>query len=170
MDANTSGQILSLIAELKNDIASLRTELVAMHTQTRALVDVQKKLIHERLKVPEPESRAVPVEPPAMTKVAKKQVQVTVTRLNAKQISVGGRTFDFNALIKASGPAKFEPSNKTWTLPIESLAALEKNFAGAEGAVLLVSDDARTAAFVTDTCEEEIDCKAPVMNSFAFQD
>ena len=161
-------EIRKEIAELSSGVKKLSEENHHIRLENKALVDVQKKLVHERLKVPEPENRAA--EPPAMSKVAKKQAQVTVTRISPSQISVGGQSFHYNSWIKAAGPARFEKDSKTWTLPIECLGALEDNFRGAEGVVLLVSEELRSAAAVSRDSDEELEVKPPALSGFAFQD
>jgi len=108
--------------EIKNMIKDLKKEF-------KSLIEIQQRLIHERLGVPVP---APPKEygEESSSSSSSKSNKIEITNFGSDRIKVSGNTFDYKTAIKEAGTAKWENASKSWSLPIDALDKLVKNFEG----------------------------------------
>jgi hypothetical protein len=113
MNNPTNLDIMTAINENTQATKDLKQEL-------RGLIEIQQRLIHERLGVPTPPP---PVEygedKPKKTNIMK------IADFNEGRIGIsGGSTFDYKTVIKTAGCNKWDPPSKTWTGPRSCLNKL----------------------------------------------
>ena len=132
--------VMETLVEIKTMIKELKKEL-------RGLIEIQQRLIHERLGVTVPPS---PKEYGEETSA--KSNKIEITDFSEGRIKVSGNTFDYKTAIKEAGQAKWENSSKSWSLPASSLNNLVKNL---EGLNLVSGKD--FVVNVTTVIEEEED-------------
>jgi hypothetical protein len=119
-------QIKKEFDEVKQMIKDLKKEL-------KGLIEIQQRLIHERLGV------AVPPSPREFGEEAgSSKNKIEISDFSEGRIKVSGNTFDYKMAIKDAGPAKWEQESKSWSLPLKSLDKLVKNL---EGLNLVVNKD-----------------------------
>ncbi len=110
------------IEEIKSDLNEIKTITKEFKKSLKGLVEIQQRLIHERLGVPVP---APPNEYGEETTA--KTAKINIISIADDRIRVSGNTFDFKAAIKEAGFAKWEQGTKSWALPSDCLNKLIKN-------------------------------------------
>lgn len=110
-------------ADLKKELTEIKTIVKGFKNELKGLVEIQQKLIHERLGVPIPPS---PKEYNEETSV--KLPKINIISIPDNYIRVAGNTFDFKSAIKDAGYAKWEQTTKSWSLPTNCLDKLISNF------------------------------------------
>ena len=117
--------------EIKSELAEIKTMIKDFKKNLRGLVEIQQRLVHERLGVP------VPVSPKEYGEEStSKPVKINIISIDDNRIRISGNTFDFKTPIKEAGQAKWEQGTKSWSLPADCLDQLIKNLE----AVNLVKD------------------------------
>jgi hypothetical protein len=109
--------------DFKKDLVEIKTIVKGFKNELKGLIEIQQRLVHERLGVPVP---AAPKEYGEEQTV--KTVKINIASLGSDRIRVSGNTFEFKTAIKDAGSAKWEQGTKSWSLPSESLDQLIKNF------------------------------------------
>ena len=130
--------------EIKTCIEDLKKYLVDVHKQQQAeleeikknqknlkrelqgLIEIQQKLIHERLgsAIPSP-PKEYGEEPGAKSASS---IGIDISSSGKDRINITGkRTFDIRDSIKEAGSAKFDQATKTWSLPLNCLQKLITN-------------------------------------------
>jgi len=103
--------------EIKTLINSLREEVKGVRSELKGLIEIQQRLIHERLGVPVPPAPKEFGEEPG---TSKNKIEITDASESGR-IKISGKTFDYNNTIKAAGQAKWDGSSKTWSMSIDAL-------------------------------------------------
>ncbi len=124
-------KIMEEIKILSNSLKSMETELTTkilnIQKELKGLIEIQQRLIHERLKVPMP-------PPPTeygeekVAKSAGSECKIQIVSFGQDRIRISGNTFDYRPLIKSCGPAKWEGELKSWSLPVSSLKTIIEKF------------------------------------------
>lgn len=122
--------ILEEIKKLNENLKSMEIELASkisnLQKEFKSLVEIQQRLIHERLKVPMP--------PPPTDYSEEKTVKnnndckIQIVSFGQDRIRISGNTFDYRPLIKSCGSAKWEGELKSWSLPLSSLKTVIEKF------------------------------------------
>lgn len=146
VNVTSNEDLLKKINELELKLIAINENLIKLNEKInenndfndkfKGLIEIQQRLIHERLGAP------IPAPIPAPTQVA--SASVTSTNDNSKKISlckynddkfyVKGNTFEYNNLIKLvatenNEKAKWEPApSKFWILPNNCLNSLIEKF------------------------------------------
>jgi len=107
--------------DLKKELIEVKTIVKGFKKELKGLVEIQQRLVHERLNVP------VPPPPKEYGEETTSKAKINITAIDSDRIRVAGNTFDFKAAIKEAGAAKWEQGTKSWSLPSESLDQLIKN-------------------------------------------
>ncbi len=125
---NKLSELEAVNAELKEGQNEIKTMIKGVKQELRGLIEIQKRLIHERLGVP---------NPPASTEYAqpegKKIKNIEIKNYTDGRISIAGNTFDYNSAIKAAATdngqrARWEPApHKLWHMPEDCLDSLVEN-------------------------------------------
>ncbi len=119
-------EIKNELTEIKNSIKNIELRMQKMPTEKnlRGLIEIQQRLVHERLGV------AVPISPKEYGEESnsKTTLKIDISNLGDDRIKVSGKTFDYKDAIKEAGSAKFDQVSKSWSLPLDSLNQLIKNF------------------------------------------
>ena len=121
-------EILAAIAEVKENQADLKKLVSDTKKELRGLIELQQRLIHERLGVAPP---APPVE--YAQPEGKKVKNIQIIDYKDGRIGVVGNTYDYNSAIKGAAAvnderAKWDPAPaKTWHMPANCLDALIEN-------------------------------------------
>lgn len=124
-------KVLEEIKKLSESLKSMEIELTSkisnIQKEFKSLVEIQQRLIHERLKVPMP--------PPPSDYCEEKPVKsnssdykIQINSFGQDKIRISGNTFDYRPLIKSCGPAKWEGELKSWSLPLSSLKTVIEKF------------------------------------------
>lgn len=127
---NNINELKNCIDELKNNtnnnINDLKTISKTFKKELKGLVEIQQKLIHERLGVePPPPPKEYGED---STNNTTKTSKIDIVSIDADRIRISGNTFDYKSCIKNAGNAKWEQSTKSWSLPSNSLDQLISNF------------------------------------------
>lgn len=93
--------------------------------ENKGLVEIQARLIHERLGVQVPVTINTHPTTPAPT--VNKNI-IEVTNYGIDRVKLVGNTFNKRDLIKSCGQAKWENNDKCWTLPLDLLEVIESKF------------------------------------------
>jgi hypothetical protein len=110
---------------IKKEFDEVKAMIKELKKELRGLIEIQQRLIHERLGV------AVPPPPKEYgEETTSKSNKIEITDFSEGRIKVSGNTFDYKTAIKEAGQAKWENSSKSWSLPSSSLDALVKNLEG----------------------------------------
>jgi hypothetical protein len=110
------------VDELKKELAEIKTIVKGFKKELKGLVEIQQRLVHERLGVP------VPLPPKEYGEESSSKSKINILPLGDDRIRISGNTFDFKAAIKGAGAAKWEQETKSWSLPSNCLDQLVKNF------------------------------------------
>jgi|JI9StandDraft_1071089.scaffolds.fasta_scaffold00916_16 hypothetical protein len=94
--------------------------------ENKGLVEIQTRLIHERLGVQIPVTINTHPTTPAAPTVNKNIIEVT--NYGIDRVKLVGNTFNKRDLIKSCGQAKWENNDKCWTLPLDLLEVIESKF------------------------------------------
>lgn len=105
----------------KKDIEELKQIIKQMKNDLKGLVEIQQRLIHERLNVPCPPSPIEYVDEP------RKKSTIEIKNHSDDKIIVSGKTYDVKDAIKLCR-AKFDNDTKSWILNIDSLDVLTEKF------------------------------------------
>jgi hypothetical protein len=108
--------------EIKKDLAEIKQIVKTFKKELKGLVEIQQRLVHERLGV------AVPISPKEYGEEPNSKTKIDISSLPDGRIKVSGKTFDFKSAIKDSGYAQFDLTSKAWTLPGNCLNKLILNF------------------------------------------
>ena len=108
--------------DLKKELTEIKAMIKDFKKNLKGLVEIQQRLVHERLGVPVPASPKEYGEEQT-AKVAK----INIVSIDDDRIRVSGNTFDFKTAIKEAGQAKWEQGTKSWSLPADCLDQLIKN-------------------------------------------
>lgn len=105
------------------DIKEIKTMILSLKDELKGLIEIQQKLVHERLGAP---------IPPPPTNVSEKQNNkiITITK-DINSILVTGNTYSYNSLIKECAKdrntsAQWNASKKAWILNEDCLEDLVK--------------------------------------------
>lgn len=126
----SNDKILEEIKILNESLKSMETELTLkisnIQKELKGLIEIQQRLIHERLKVPMPP----PPTDQSEEKVTKSSTdcKIQITSFGQDRIRISGNTFDYRPLIKSCGTAKWEGELKSWSLPVSSLKTIIEKF------------------------------------------
>jgi hypothetical protein len=126
----SNDKVLEEISKLSNSLKSMETELTLkisnIHKEFKSLVEIQQRLIHERLKVPMPP----PPTDYSEEKIVKNNTdyKINITSFGQDKIRISGNTFEYRPLIKSCGYAKWEGELKSWSLPLSSLKTVIEKF------------------------------------------
>jgi hypothetical protein len=102
------------LAEIKSLVKDFKKNL-------KGLVEIQQRLVHERLSVP------IPPSPKEYGEESSHKPKITITSIDGDRIRIAGNTFDFRTAIKNAGTAKWEGGTKSWSLSSECLDQLIQN-------------------------------------------
>lgn len=110
------------IDDIKANLIEIKLLVKEYKKNLKGLVEIQQRLVHERLGV-------TPPPPPKEygEEETTNKPKINITSLGSDRIRVAGNTFDFKSAIKDAGFAKWEQSTKSWSLPSDSLDQLIKN-------------------------------------------
>ncbi len=122
MNTTTTATNTSELTEVRAKLEEIISLINGFKRDLKGLVEIQQRLIHERLGV------QMPNPPKEYGEETKSTLKIDVTYLGSEQIKVSGKTFDYKTAIKEAGPAKFDTSSKSWILSSECLENLIKNF------------------------------------------
>lgn len=106
--------------EIKKDIAEIKTIVKGFKKELKGLVEIQQRLVHERLGVP------VPAAPKEYGEEPVNKAKINIVSLGDDRIRVSGNTFDYKSTIKEAGISKWEQATKSWSGPLENLDQLVK--------------------------------------------
>lgn len=115
-------QIKADIDQIKTDVLEIKTLVKDFKKNLRGLIEIQQRLVHERL------GTTVPISPKEYGEETSNKTKIEISNAGNDSIKVSGKTFDFKEAIKSSGAAKFDQGSKSWTLPLDCLDKLVKNF------------------------------------------
>lgn len=118
---HTSNDITKDIIEMKAELSEIKAIIKDFKKNLKGLVEIQQRLVHERLKV------AIPPSPQEYGGESNLKVKINITCAEGNKIKVSGNTYDIKDTIKNTG-GKFESSTKSWLLPFDCLDQLVKNF------------------------------------------
>jgi hypothetical protein len=115
-DAEFKEFVRSTLKDLVKEVKDLKKEY-------KCLIEVQQKLIHERLGVP------VPTQPITYGETKKNPKIINITR-DSNELVITGNTFNHRSLIKdiAKGKAQWNNDLKGWNIPGEYEDDLIKEF------------------------------------------
>jgi len=108
--------------EIKNELLNTQNMIKDLKKEFKGLIEIQQRLIHERLGVP------IPASPKEYGEDTNLKNKIEISDFSDGRIKVSGNTFDYKSAIKEAGQAKWEQTTKSWSLPIESLEKLVENF------------------------------------------
>jgi hypothetical protein len=111
--------------DLKKELAEIKTIVKGFKKELKGLVEIQQRLVHERL------GAAVPLPPKEYgEETSSKSVGIELSSTSDDRIKITGKkSFDIKETIKQSAPfkAKFNAGDKSWSIPSEYLDALIAN-------------------------------------------
>jgi hypothetical protein len=126
----SNDKVLEEIKKLSESLKSMEIELTlkisGVQKEFRSLVEIQQRLIHERLKVPMPPPPTDYSEAKTVKSISDYKIQIS--SFGQDRIRISGNTFDYRPLIKSCGPAKWEGELKSWSLPQSSLKTIIEKF------------------------------------------
>jgi hypothetical protein len=108
----------SELDDIRKDLAEIKTIVKSFKKELKGLVEIQQRLVHERLGVPVPPAPKEYGEEPA------NKAKINIVSLGEDKIRVSGNTFDFKSTIKEAGISKWEQATKSWSGPLECLDQL----------------------------------------------
>jgi hypothetical protein len=108
--------------DLKNELTEVKTIVKGFKKELKGLVEIQQRLVHERLSAPLP-----PPPKEYGEEITTKGAKINITSIDGDRIRISGNTFDFRTAIKNAGIAKWEGGTKSWSLPSECLDQLIQN-------------------------------------------
>jgi len=116
--------------DIKESLAEIKTLIKDFKKDLKGLVEIQQRLIHERLGVTAPPPPKEYGEDTVVVSKAKGKtgLKMDIVNLDDNRIRVSGKTYDYMLAIKDSGSASFDKESKSWTLPLGSLNKLILNF------------------------------------------
>jgi len=113
------------LAEIKKDVAEIKTTVKSFKKELKGLVEIQQRLVHERLGAP------VPLPPKEYgEESSSKSIGIELTSTSDDRIKISGKkSFDIKETVKQSAPskAKFNAGDKSWSIPSEYLDTLIAN-------------------------------------------
>ena len=118
------------IDEIKYSLIEIKSLIKDFKRNLKGLVEIQQRLVHERLGVPVPQAPKEYGEEPVS------KAKINIVSLDSDRIRVSGNTFDYKSAIKEAGISKWEQATKSWSGPLENLDQLIKSLE----AVNLVKD------------------------------
>ncbi len=134
VDKNVSTDQVSKkdIDEIKAELTTIKAELTTIKTMIKdfkkdlkGLVEIQQRLVHERIGAP------VPLPPKEYgEESSSKSIGIELSSTSDDRVKITGRkSFDVKETIKQSAPskAKFNAEDKSWSIPIEYLDTLIAN-------------------------------------------
>jgi hypothetical protein len=110
------------IGGIRDELVKLNKEIVSIRNELRGLIEIQQRLIHERLGVPPP-----PPPPPVGESPKKYNSKKIYIKVLGEGVSVSGNTFNHKDIIKQWKNAKFQ-DDKSWLLPSGYLEKLISAF------------------------------------------
>jgi hypothetical protein len=118
-------KLTKLLIEMKEEMVGIKEEMKDLKKNFKGLVEINQRLIHERLNVPVPPP---PKDFGEENKTAtKSSAKITISNFGDR-IKITGQTYDYRPLIKEVGCAKWEGEIKAWSLPLDSLKTLLEKF------------------------------------------
>ncbi len=129
MEKTDKELIIECIMNVKNE---MMTEINKIRKDLQGLIEIQQKLIHERLNVSVPP----PPKEYGVEKIVNNienniNYKITISPFGSDRIKITGKgTFDHKNVIKDSGPARWEGELKFWSLPISCTETLINKFKG----------------------------------------
>ena len=122
------GEIEACLAEVKENQAELKNLIKNVKKELRGLIEIQQRLIHERLGVTPPAPPKEYGEDPG-----KKVKNIEIINYTPGRIGVVGNTYDYNSAIKSAASdnderAKWDPApSKVWHMSEKCLGSLIEN-------------------------------------------
>lgn len=109
--------------EIKESLNELKTMIKDIRRDFKGLIEIQQRLIHERLNVPMPNP---PVEYGEESAVVskKKNEGIVISDFSDGRIKITGNTFNYRDTIKSIGGSKWEANTKVWSVPSSELEDL----------------------------------------------
>jgi hypothetical protein len=118
-------KILKAIEQVETNLTE---KINGIRKDLKGLVEIQQRLIHERLNVQMPPSPVEYGEETPIKTISNSNSKIQVSNFGQDHIKISGKTYDYNPIIKASGQARWEKELKVWTLPVGSLDTLLDKF------------------------------------------
>lgn len=114
---------------IKEELKCIKKMITDLKDEFKGLIEIQQKLVHERLNAP------TPAAPVSVVEKSNNKKLITISK-DMNSIVLTGNTFDYNSLIKETAKendtsAKWESSKKAWILNEECLDDLIKKFENA---------------------------------------
>jgi len=107
-------------SDLLNELNELKTLVKSLQKEFKGLVEINQRLIHERLGVAPPP----PPKEYGEESTSKSSKAIEIQDFTKGRIKVSGNTFKYKDSIKDAGGCKWEGDIKSWSLPIDSLNKL----------------------------------------------
>jgi hypothetical protein len=125
IESNETTSIKNDLDEIKKELSEIKTLVKDFKKNLKGLVEIQQRLVHERLGAPVP---IPPKEYGEETNSKSAGIELSSTADDRIKIS-GKKSFDIKETIKESAPskAKFNASDKSWSIPAEYLDDLITN-------------------------------------------
>ena len=95
----------------KEDIDEVKSMIKDLKKELKGLIEIQQRLIHERLGV------AAPPPPKEYGEEPSSKNKIEIVDSGKNRIRVSGNTFTVKDTIKDSGECKWEGGTKLWSLP-----------------------------------------------------
>lgn len=115
---------------IQKELSEIKELIKGFKHELKGLIEIQQRLVHERIGAPIPPSPSVEEPIKKSTKI-----NILVTGDNCK---VSGNTFDYRDTIKSVGHVKWEQETKSWVL---SSSCLESLISGLESRNLVKDTD-----------------------------
>ncbi len=155
MEKTDKELIIECILSVKNE---LLVEINKIRKDLQGLIEIQQKLIHERLNVSVPP----PPKEYGVEKIVNNienniNYKITISQFGSDRIKITGKgTFDHKNVIKESGQARWEGELKFWSLPSSCTETLINKF---KGVGLIIDKDicVNVTRTVQEDTEESVD-------------
>jgi hypothetical protein len=127
MEKTDKELIIECILGVKNELLA---EINKIRKDLQGLIEIQQKLIHERLNVSvPPPPKEYGVEKIVSNIENNINYKITISQFGLDRIKITGKgTFDHKNVIKESGPARWEGELKFWSLPSSCTKTLINKF------------------------------------------
>ena len=111
--------------EIKNELKEIKKMITSLKNELKGLIEIQQKLVHERL--------SAPIPPPPSSSAEKTNNKIITISKDLGNIVITGNTYNYNSVIKESAKdndtnAQWNSSKKAWIMKEECLETLIKKF------------------------------------------
>lgn len=119
-------EVDKILQKIDNLEKNLYEKITNIQKEMKGLIEIQQRLIHERLRVPMP--------PPPNEYGEEKPVKTTnnnkiqISKFGENHIKLSGGTYKYKNLIKSLEFARWEDELKIWSLPLNHLSTLIETF------------------------------------------